>query len=383
MVKLFDTFEVDLPDYLNNQWVEFLILLVIWLLIGLLVMMAMRMLARLTLRMDKSDVDDRVVQTLSGPVVLLVFGYGVIESLRVLDAIPNWLVDRILYVYQLMVAITVVYLSYKIFRIVFIPIAAKVSKKRRQKFDRTVFDLFESVGAVLIIVFGFFWVLTVMGLNVTVFLAGAGIAGLVLAFAMQDTLSNYFSGLHLMLDKPFDIGDTIEINDELAEVLRIGMRSTRLYNIFNHEIEIVPNNILANQIISNVTKPDTEYRVSVEVGVAYGSDIAKVKEILLEAVTSNDEVVIDEGDKRPRVNFTDFGDSALQFRVRFFVKDVMEQWRVMTAVREHIDRRFREEGITIPFPQRTLSMLPPKEGEVIQVQNVESTSAPVSAPVPQ
>jgi small-conductance mechanosensitive channel len=378
MVKLFDTFEVDLPDYMNNQWAEFLILLMVWMLIGILVMLAIRALTRLALRTDRTDVDDKVIQTVSGPVLLLVFGYGVIQSLRVLDAIPEWLVDNILHLYEVLVAVIVVYLAYKIFRLVFIPMAAGVSKRRKKEFDRTVYDLFESVGAVVIVVFGFFWVLTTLGLNVTVFLAGAGIAGLVLAFAMQDTLSNYFSGLHLMLDKPFDIGDTIELDGEFLTILRVGMRSTRMYNIFDHEIEIVPNNLIANQMISNVTKPDTEYRVSVEVGVAYGSPVAKVKEILLEAVTSNDEVVIDEGDKRPRVNFTDFGDSALMFRVRFFVKDVLEQWRVQTAVREHIDRRFREEGITIPFPQRTLSLLPPKEGEVVQVQTSQSSAVMAS-----
>ncbi|NOQ54425.1 MAG: mechanosensitive ion channel [Thermoplasmata archaeon] len=374
MVKLFDTFEVDLPEYLNNQWAEFLILMALWMLIGLLVMLLIRVMTRLALRTEGSDVDDRVVKTISGPVLLLVFGYGLIESLRVLDAMPGWLVDNLLFVYSVLVAGIVVYLSYKIFRLVFIPITEGVSKKRKQKYDRAVYDLFESVGSVVILIFGFFWVLTVLGMNVTVFLAGAGIAGLVIAFAMQDTLSNYFSGLHLLLDKPFDLGDTIEVNGEFMEVLRIGMRSTRLYNIFDHEIEIVPNNILANQTISNVTEPDNEYRASVEVGVAYGSSIDKVKEILFESVTTNDEVVIDDGDKRPRVSLTDFGSSALEFRIRFFVKDVMEQWSVKTAVREHIYRRFHEEGITIPFPQTTLSILPPHVSEVVQVQHIQPQS---------
>lgn len=378
MVKLFDTYEVDLPDYLNNQWAEFLILLAVWMLIGILVMLAFRMITRLMLRRDRSGADDRVVSMISGPVLLLVFGYGVIQSLEVLDIIPEWLATNILYIYEILVAIVVVYLAYRVFRTIFIPIAKGAAKKRKQKFDHTVYDLMESVGAVAIVVFGFFWVLTVIGMNVTVFLAGAGIVGLVLAFAMQDTLSNYFSGLHLMMDKPFDMGDTIELNGEYMEILRIGMRSTRLYNIFEHEIQIVPNNILANQIISNVTQPDSEYRVAVEVGVAYGSPIDKVKEILLEAVTSNDEVVIDDDLRRPRVNFMDFGNSALEFRVRFFVKNVLEQWRVKTVVREHIDRRFREEGITIPFPQRTLSVLPPDENEIIQVQNVQHQSSSIT-----
>ncbi|MCK4971674.1 MAG: mechanosensitive ion channel family protein, partial [Thermoplasmata archaeon] len=323
------------------------------------------------------DVDDKVVKTVSGPVLLLIFGYGVIQSLKILDVIPDSLIVSMLYAYEVLVAIIVVYLAFKIFRLVFIPMSAGIAKKRNQDFNRTVFHLFESVGGVLVLVFGFFWVLTVMGMNVTVFLAGAGIAGLVIAFAMQDTLSHYFSGLHLMLDKPFDIGDTIEVDGAYLTVLGVGMRSTRLYNIFDHEIEIVPNSLLANQTISNVTKPDTEYRVSVEVGVAYGSPVKRVKEILLEAVTSNDEVVIDDGDKRPSANFTDFGDNALHFRIRFFVKNVLEQWRVTGAVREHIDQRFREEGITIPFPQRTISLLPPERNEVVQVQSVEPMATAV------
>jgi len=375
MVKLFGMFEIDLPDYLDSMWVEFLILLLVWLMIGLIIVAVTRLLTRLVFSKTETDLDEKVSRLLTGPVVILVFFFGAIESLRVLDFIPGELVRHLMFTYKMLVAIIAVYLCYKIFRVVFVPVALDLTKRRKQQVDKSLFTLLESVGAVIILVLGFFWVLTVAGVNVTVFLAGLGVAGLVLAFAMQDTLSNYFSGLHLMLDKPFDIGDTIEMNGEFMTVLRIGMRSTRLYNIFDHEIEIVPNNLLANQMISNVTKPDTEYRVSVEVGVAYGSPIAKVKEILLEAVTSNEEVVIDEGDKRPRINFVDFGDSALMFRARFFVKDVLEQWRVQTAVREHIDRRFREEGITIPFPQRTLSILPPKEGEHILVQNVPAPAA--------
>jgi small-conductance mechanosensitive channel len=248
-----------------------------------------------------------------------------------------------------------------VFRAVFIPLGTEYSKKRDKRWEKTLLPLMDSLGGVLIVLVGMFWVFTVMGVDVTVFLAGMGVAGLVLAFALQDTLSNYFSGLHLMLDRPFEVGDTIEIDEEFMEVLNVGMRSTRLYNIFAHEVVNVPNNIIANQMLTVITKPDLEYRVAVDVGVAYGSPVEKVKEILFEAVRSNDEVILDDEEKRPRVNFTDFGDSALQFRVRFFVRDVLEQWRVKTAVREHIDRRFREEGITIPFPQRTISYLEQKE----------------------
>ncbi|NIW81648.1 MAG: hypothetical protein GWN18_03490, partial [Thermoplasmata archaeon] len=110
-------------------------------------MFAMRLLTRLALKTDRTDVDDQVVQTLSGPVLLLVFGYGVIQSLRVLEAMPDWVVDNILHAYEVLVAVIVVYLAYKIFRLVFVPMTAGIYRRRKQEFDRTVFDLFESVGA--------------------------------------------------------------------------------------------------------------------------------------------------------------------------------------------------------------------------------------------
>jgi small-conductance mechanosensitive channel len=290
-----------------------------------------------------------------------------VDSLKVLDAVPGWFHGLLLQFYTLIVSLIVVYLAYRVFRTVFIPLGEEYASRRKTRIDQTVLSAVDLLGGVVIVVLGLFWVLSRQGIDVTVFLAGLGVAGLVLAFALQDTLSNFFSGLHLMMDRPFTVGDTLEINGEFMEVLRVGFRSTRLYNIFAHEVVIMPNNMIANQMVVNVTKPDLEYRVSVEVGVAYGSPVEQVKEILFEAVRGQEEVILDDEDKRPRVSFTDFGDSALQFRVRFFVKDVLEQWSVMTAVREHIDRRFREEGITIPFPQRTLSFLPQGEGEALRL----------------
>jgi MscS family membrane protein len=250
-----------------------------------------------------------------------------------------------------------------------------MTRLKGTSFQTMAIPAFDILGATVIAVVGLFWVATRMGVNVTVFVASLGVAGLVLAFAMQDTLSNFFSGLHLMFDRPFDIGDTLEIDGDFLEVLKIGFRSTRLYNIFAYEVVIMPNNMIANQKIINLTKPDTEYRARVDVGVAYGSPVQKVKEILLEATQVHPDIITDDIDKEPRIRFTDFGDSALQFRLLYSIRDVLEQWKVATAVREHIDRRFREEGITIPFPQRTVSFLGQREGQELNVAMVDQEAA--------
>jgi len=178
--------------------------------------------------------------------------------------------------------------------------------------------------------------------------------GLVIAFAAQDTLSNFFSGIHLLLDGPFKIGDIIYLETgEYCRVENVGMRSTKLYSILDHELIILPNNAIANQKIVNIVKPDKKIRKKVEVNVAYGSDLKKVKKILYNAAKSHPNVV-DKPKYEPEVRFTGFGDSSINFLVYLWIDQVLNQWKVLSDVRTEIETRFKEENITIPFPQRTV-----------------------------
>jgi small-conductance mechanosensitive channel len=140
---------------------------------------------------------------------------------------------------------------------------------------------------------------------------------------------------------------------EYCRVENVGMRSTKLYSLFDHELIILPNNTMANQKIINIVKPDMKIRQKVEVGVAYGSDVEKVKKILYECA-SNHSDVLTEGEDEPLVRFTGFGDSSLDFLIIFTIDDVMKQWKVRSDVVTEIDKRFRKENVTIPFPQRTI-----------------------------
>ncbi len=368
LVKFLDLFELKLPEILDNQYGEFLVLLLLWTIIGLAVVIIVRPLIHGIFAKTKTDVDDRIIRIVDMPVIIIIFFYGIIQSTRVLDVIPDWFRDGLFQLYTVLVAIVVVYLAYKIFKTVFIPLGTEFSKKRKAGLEEVVLPMIDTIVGVVVIIIGILWILTLVGVNVTVFLAGIGVAGLVLAFALQDTLSNFFSGLHLMLDRPFKIGDTLQIGEDYCTVRSIGFRSTRVYNIFEHDIVIMPNNMIANERIVNLTEPDLNLRLSVEVGVAYGSPVKKVKEILLEAVTSQEGVVLDDPEMEPSVRFTNFGNNALEFKITFFIKDVFEQWRITTAGREHIDDRFKEEGITIPFPQRTLSFLGQGPGQEVKVK---------------
>jgi MscS family membrane protein len=375
MVSINEWFE-EVSRFLedNTHW-NFLFRVVMWVMIAVAVVLIARPVLRRIFKGTETKMDDQILRIIEGPLLLIIFFYGLVHSLEALEGFPEGIYSGLLRVYTFTVSLAIVYLAYRIYRSVVIPCITQVTKKRGLSFQTMAIPAIDLVGAVAIVIIGLFWVATRMGVNVTVFVASMGIVGLVLAFAMQDTLSNFFSGLHLMFDRPFDLGDTLEIDGDFLEVLHIGFRSTRLYNIFAYEVVIMPNNMVANQKIVNMTKPDTEFRSRIDVGVAYGSPVAKVKEILLEATEVHPDVILDDPDKEPRVRFIDFGDSALQFRLLYSVKNVLEQWRVSTAVREHIDMRFREEGITIPFPQRTVSFLGQKEGQELNVALLPAEAA--------
>jgi small-conductance mechanosensitive channel len=258
--------------------------------------------------------------------------------------------------YQLYIFIVlgiVIYIAYKIFN----EILEEITMRRggqSSTFGRVLRPIFRIIGIVIIIVGGLIYALTLVGVQITAFLAGAGVFGLVIAFAAQDTLSNFFSGIHLLLDRPFKIGDIILLESgEYCRIENVGMRSTKLYSLFDHELIILPNNSVANQRIVNIVRPDTKIRQKIEVGVAYGSDVEKVKRILYDSASNHDNVLTDK-EYEPLVRFTGFEDSSLGFLLIFTVDEVMNQWKTRSDIVTEIDARFRKEKVTIPFPQRTI-----------------------------
>ena len=221
-------------------------------------------------------------------------------------------------------------------------------------FGAVIRPVLKKIGATVIIIGGFIYALSAIGIEVTALLAGAGVIGLVIAFAAQDTLSNFFSGIHLLIDRPFKIGDVIYLEPgEYCRVENVGMRSTRLYSIFDHELIIMPNNAVANQKIINIVKPDVKIRKKFKLSVAYGSDLKKVMNILFE-ISKKHPNVIKEKELEPIIRLSEFGDSGIEFTVILWIDEVMNQWKVISDLHLEIEEHFKKENITIPFPQRTV-----------------------------
>ena len=192
----------------------------------------------------------------------------------------------------------------------------------------------------------------VWNIDLTAWVASAGILGLAISFAAKDTLANLFSGVFIMADAPYKLGDYIVLDSgERGAVTNIGIRSTRM--LTRDDVEItVPNSIMGNTKITNEAGGYHEkFRIRVKVGVAYGSDLDLVHRVLLEESSKMTDVCkIPE----PRVRFRSFGDSSLDHELLCWVIKPVFRGRVLHQLNTAVYKRFIEEGIEIPFPQRDL-----------------------------
>jgi small conductance mechanosensitive channel len=192
----------------------------------------------------------------------------------------------------------------------------------------------------------FLVVLSVMGIDVGPMLAGLGIAGFVLGFALQDTLSNFAAGLMIMAYQPFDVGDVVSAAGVKGKVDSVSLVSTVITTLDN-QVLILPNNKVWGDVINNVTAQDTR-RVDLVFGIGYTDDAAKAQGIM-EDVLRNHELVLDEPESMVRLH--ELGDSSVNFICRpWCLTD--DYWDVYWDVTETVKQRFDAEGISIPFPQR-------------------------------
>lgn len=183
----------------------------------------------------------------------------------------------------------------------------------------------------------------------------AGALSVGIGFGLQNIVNNFVSGLILLFERPIKTGDWVVVGGTEGYVKRIRIRSTQIQT-FDRADVVVPNSELISNQVTNWMLYDMRGRIRIPVGVAYGSDTDRVKEILLQVAAENPKVITDGTTGEPRVLFREFGDSALAFELRCYIHNIDERVRVISDLNFAIDRAFREAGIEIPFPQRDLHM---------------------------
>ena len=204
-------------------------------------------------------------------------------------------------------------------------------------------------GIAIIILLGHFKV------DVSALVATMGIGTLAIALAAQAALSDTISGILIMIDRPFRIGDRIEIRDlnTWGNVTDIGLRSTRIQTLDNRTV-IIPNSVIEKSLVVNHSFPDTHYRIQMEVGVAYGTDLEFARKTLTEAI-SNVEGVLDN--RSVDALFLNFGDSALIFRLRWWIESYIDTRPMFDKVNTAVYNALQSANILIPFPQREVRII--------------------------
>jgi small-conductance mechanosensitive channel len=210
---------------------------------------------------------------------------------------------------------------------------------------------------------GLLVLLDAVGVQITPLLTALGVGGLAVALALQDTLSNLFAGVHLLADKPIRVGDYVRIADTIeGHVVDVGWRSTRVRTL-QHNVVVVPNKRVAESIVTNYDMPERRMGMLLPVSVAYASDPDRVEQVLVdEAHKASAEVAGLLPEPAPQARLVGFGAYSLDFALVCQVASFVDQYIVQHELRKRILRRFREEGIDIPYPVRTIEVRGP-DGE--------------------
>lgn len=198
-----------------------------------------------------------------------------------------------------------------------------------------------------------------MGINVTAIFAASAALLVGVGLALQTFFQDIISGIFILLDQSVHVGDIIELDGKVGRVEDIKLRTTRAVTIDN-KVLVIPNHLYLTNSLYNWTENGTETRENVEVGVAYGSNVQLVKKLLLKAANTHPAVL---EKPEPLVLFTDFGDSSLNFKLIFTLNNSFEAAIPKSEIRFEIDKLFRENNVTIPFPQRDIHIYDTKNIE--------------------
>jgi MscS family membrane protein len=338
---------INLLNY-NNYVRSAVIFFVFFIASKLVIWIAEKIFLRLASK-TKTTVDDLIIKRINRPISFLLLFIGIKLAL-----IPLTIKENIAVIINKIIATLLIIIGiYIIVAIVDVVIdvwgKAFAAKTKSTLDDHIVILVHKSVKVAYFIVI-ILMILSAWGVKIGPMLASLGIAGLAIAFALQSTLANIFGGISLILDKNVKVGDVIVIDTETkGKVLDIGLRSTKIKS-FDNEFIIVPNSKVADNKLQNVAKPDPSIRVVIPFGVEYGSDVDKVKKIVLKEIEKIEGRDKDE-EKEPSVKFLEMGDSALLFKAYFWLEDYTEKFTAIDAANTLIYNALNKAKIGIPFPQ--------------------------------
>lgn len=305
---------------------------------------------RLT-RKTKTKIDDIIIDAVKTPIVAIFLIVGINFALAQAPFVPAQILQYLPTISSIIIILIGTIVAAKI-----ITGILKYYGSIRPSL-KTLVPIFSKLINVIVYFVAFILMLNALGINVTALVAGLGIGGIAIAFALQETLSQLFAGMYIMTDRPVRVGDYIELESgKKGYVVSIGWRSTRIRELPNNII-VIPNSKLGGAIVTNYYLPEQEMAALVQVGVSYDSDLGKVERVtvdvgkqVLKKVTGG----VPEFD--PFIRYHTFSDFSINFTVILRVKEFVDKYLVTHEFVKALHKRYKKEGIEIPFPIRTIYM---------------------------
>ena len=226
------------------------------------------------------------------------------------------------------------------------------------KIDDIIFDLLNRLAGLIIYAIAIVLALDLLGINVMPFVAGAGVAGIAIGFAAKDTLSNLIAGVLLIIDRPFELGDRIEVwsapqgSASWGDVVDIGLRATKIRTTDNIVI-VIPNNEIMKRDIVNYTLMSQAIRVRINIGVAYDADIEVAKKAILDVAASADWI---STEPPPKVVVRNFGESSVELQLRVWIANARQRMKTVSYITDQVKAAFSKAGIEIPYPKRDITI---------------------------
>ncbi len=297
----------------------------------------------------KTDLDNKIIAVLQAPIFYTVILLGTGAAINWLDLPPRVHDITVSLVATISILIWGLFFI-RFFRIIIISLAYRKNVHSLIRIE--TLPLFLNISIVIISALAIYMVFQAWDIDMTAWLASAGIIGIAVGFAAKDTLANLFSGVFIMVDTPYKIGDFIVLDSgERGEITHIGIRSTRM--LTRDDVEVtVPNSIMGNTKIFNESGgPHKKYRIRIKVSVAYGSDIDQVRKVLMAVASVQPDICrIPE----PRVRFRELGDSGLHFELLCWIDEPVLRGRSIDAMNELVYKQFLLDGIEIPFNKQDI-----------------------------
>ncbi|WP_261905461.1 mechanosensitive ion channel family protein [Vibrio fortis] len=257
-----------------------------------------------------------------------------------------WMVDKApSLVVRLLLCLAILFAAKKVANLVAVGVGMSV-KSAKMNFSVLMQNFFTSIASKAVMFIGALVALSQVGIELGPLLTGLGVAGVIIGFALQDTLSNFASGLMILIYRPFDVDDLVKVNDIQGKVNKMSLVSTTIQTVDNQRL-VIPNNKIWGDVINNITAESIR-RVDMVFGIGYQDDIDKAKKVFMDILTSDPRVL---PTPEPMVRVHALGDSSVDFIVRPWV-NTADYWDVYWDMTEKVKKSLDKEGISIPFPQR-------------------------------